>query len=78
MLGVRCRQKKSPETVEVPGDSEAPPPCGEESSLPSGVEEVHGSGKGQGDRHGRALARDQVFQLSALSSSDERWVQLFG
>ena len=59
----------------------APPPCGERrAALPSDVEEVHGGGTSKRDacvRHGKGL-RDQVFQLSALSSSDERLCQLDG
>ena len=52
----------------------------ESSVLPSGVEEVRGSGTWERDewvRHARSIM-GQVFQLNALSSSDESLNQLLG
>lgn len=51
---------------------------GEQQHLPSGVEEVHDGGTNKARRRGVGSLADQVFQLSALSSSVESISQFGG
>jgi hypothetical protein len=72
--------KNSPGDREVPGEKRHRHRA-EESSLPSGVEEVHGGGTRHRDAsvcHEHVCLWYQVFQLNALSSSDESLCQFDG
>ena len=73
--------ENSPGDREVPGEKKHRHRAREESSLPSGVEEVHGGGTKDRDAsvgHERGGLWYQVFQLNALSSSDESLCQFDG
>ena len=71
--------KESPGTSSVPGEKKHRHRAVRGEQLPSGVEEVRGGGTWNRDEHpSRVGGFDQVFRLSALSSSDERLCQFEG
>ena len=73
--------KNSPGARAVPREKKHRHRAVRESSLPSGVEEAHGGGTSHRDAsvgHERVGLWYQVFQLNALSSSDESLCQFEG